>query len=215
MSEKLPEGCRAELCRGIKQLNLTLTEGVIDNLLIYLSLLVKWNKAYNLTAIREPREMVRRHLLDSLAVLPYLGKGSLLDVGTGPGIPGVIIAVCQPNQVVHLIDANGKKTRFLQHLKIEMGLKNIEVIQSRAENYSPDTLFDRIISRAFTALDNMIDWCQHLLAEDGLFLAMKGAYPEPNQAPLPQGWSVTELHTLKVPFVEEQRHLVCIGRNKD
>lgn len=213
MSDALPEACKRQLITGIEQLELSLSDEVIDRLLEYLALLVKWNKAYNLTAVRDPVEMVHRHLLDSLSLLPYLDNKRMLDVGTGAGIPGLIIAIVKPDQPITLLDSNGKKTRFLQNVKMQMGLNQVEVIQSRVENYSPEHLFDRIISRAFTALDNMVNWCQHLLTEDGAFLAMKGTYPEPNQKPLPPGWSVRNIQKIEVPFVNEERHLVTIDRS--
>jgi len=127
-------------------------------------------------------------------------------------MPGIILAVCNPETNYTLLDSNGKKTRFLQHAKTQLQLSNVEVIQSRAENYSPPELFDRIISRAFTALDNMIDWCGPLLSEKGLFVAMKGSYPEPEQKPIPVGWEVKDVQPINVPFIDEQRHLVSIGR---
>ena len=189
MSESLPEICRTRLDQGITQLNLDLSVHTIERLLEYVALLVKWNKAFNLTAIRDPEQMILRHLLDSLAILPVLDSERLLDVGTGAGIPGLIIAICKPELDVTLLDSNGKKTRFLQQVKTQLDLTNVEVIQSRAEDYSPTELFDRIVSRAFTALDNMVHWCEPLLSKDGVFLAMKGTYPEPDQKAIPTMFS--------------------------
>jgi len=167
MSENLPEVCRQRLVEGLEQLEIVLPEKTIEQLLAYVAFLVKWNSAYNLTAIRDAEQMVIRHLLDSLSVLPMVAKQDMLDVGSGGGMPGIILAVCNPETNYTLLDSNGKKTRFLQHAKTQLQLSNVEVIQSRAENYSPPELFDRIISRAFTALDNMIDWCGPLLSERG------------------------------------------------
>jgi 16S rRNA (guanine527-N7)-methyltransferase len=212
MSESLPDQCRATLTRGIEQLDLELSVDKTTRLLQYLALLDKWNKKFNLTAVRDPRDMVIRHLLDSLATLPYLDNKSIIDVGTGAGLPGLVIAICKPELGITLLDTNGKKTRFLQQVVMEMQLNNVSVVQSRVESYSPEHLFDRIISRAFTALDNMVDWCQHFLAPHGEFLAMKGAYPEPGQKPLPSPWQVKETITLNVPYLDEQRHLVRITR---
>ena len=212
MSENLPEVCRQRLVQGLVQLEIVLPENTIEQLLAYVALLVKWNKAYNLTAVRDAEQMVIRHLLDSLSVLPMVAKQDMLDVGSGGGMPGIVLAVCNPETNYTLLDSNGKKTRFLQQAKTQLQLSNVEVIQSRAENYSPPELFDRIISRAFTALDNMIDWCGPLLSEQGLFVAMKGAYPEPDQKPIPAGWEVKDVQSIDVPFIDEQRHLVSIGR---
>lgn len=212
MSVNLPDRCRSDLEKGCDLLGLKLTDHTFSRLLHYLTMLNKWNKQFNLTAIRDPEAMVVRHLLDSLAVLPHLDDKSLIDVGTGAGLPGMVIALCKPEQHITLLDSNGKKTRFLQQVVMEMQLKNVTVIQSRVENYSPEDLFDRIISRAFTALDNMVDWCQHFLAPEGTFIAMKGAYPEPDQKPLPLPWQIETVVPLSVPFLDEQRHLVRITR---
>ena len=212
MSENLPDICRVRLSSGCDELGLHLSEQTQTRLLEYVSLLNKWNKAFNLTAIRDPEQMVIRHVLDALTVLPFLDDKPVLDVGTGGGIPGIIIALCRPDQSITLLDSNGKKTRFLRQAKNQLGINNVEVVQSRAESYSPPVLFDRIISRAFTALDNMVSWCEPLLAQHGVFLAMKGMYPEPNQKPLPSGWQIKEAIPLDVPFTEEQRHLVTITR---
>ena len=212
MSESLPDSCRHRLLDGVAQLNLELSDRALGTLLDYIALLQKWNKAFNLTAVRDPEQMIIRHVLDSLAVLPHLDDKKLLDVGTGGGIPGIIIAVCRPEIAVSLLDSNGKKTRFLQQVKVHLKLDNVEVVQSRAEDYSPPVLFDRIISRAFTALDQMVHWCHHLLDQDGHFLAMKGTYPEPGQKDLPPGWVVKNVQPLKVPFIDEHRHLVSITR---
>ena len=212
MSENLPEVCRQRLTQGLNQLGIALPEQAAEQLLAYVALLVKWNKAYNLTAVRDAEQMVIRHLLDTLSVLPMVAKQDMLDVGSGGGMPGIILAICNPETYYTLLDSNGKKTRFLQQVKTQLQLSNVEVIQSRAENYSPPELFDRIISRAFTALDNMIDWCGPLLSEQGLFVAMKGTYPEPEQKPIPAGWEVKDVQPIDVPFIDEQRHLVSIGR---
>ena len=218
MSENLPDLCQQKLIQGLELLGLEISEVTCEKLLAYVGLLLKWNKAYNLTAIRDPEQMIIRHLLDSLSVIPFLYENKrfddtkTLDVGSGGGMPGVILAICNPNRQYVLLDSNGKKTRFLRHVKSQLQLNNVEVIQSRAENYSPPELFDRIVSRAFTALDNMVNWCGPLLSDHGLFIAMKGTYPEPEQKPLSDGWEVKRVQAIDVPFINEQRHLVTIGR---
>ena len=215
MPEKLPEVCATDLALGCEQLKLSLTTQQHDALLAYLALLHRWNKAYNLTAIRDPHEMLHKHVLDALAIVPHLTGKRILDVGSGGGIPGIILAIVRPESDYVLLDSNGKKTRFLTQAKIELGLKHVEVQQNRAESYYPDRLFDRIVSRAFTALDNMLNLCQHLVLDDGEFWAMKGDYPEPNQQPIPEPWKIKQAVPLDVPFVDAQRHLIVIGRSEE
>ncbi len=144
----------------------------------YLYQLDKWNKTYNLTAVRDVFEMIPRHILDSLAISPWLHGGRLIDVGTGPGLPGIPLALTHPDKSFTLLDSNGKKTRFLRHVKREMGLDNVEVIESRVESYQPSQAFDTVISRAFSSLDQMTGLTRHLLAEKGYWLAMKGRRPD-------------------------------------
>ncbi|MBT8448995.1 MAG: 16S rRNA (guanine(527)-N(7))-methyltransferase RsmG [Gammaproteobacteria bacterium] len=215
MQEKLPDACAKDLACGCDELQLSLTTSQQDALLDYLALLCRWNKAYNLTAIRDPLEMLHKHVLDSLAIVPHITGKRILDVGSGGGIPGIILAIVRPESEYVLLDSNGKKTRFMTQAKIELGLANVEVQQNRAESYYPDRLFDSIVSRAFTALDNMLNLCQHLVLEEGEFWAMKGDYPEPNQKPIPKPWKIKQAVPLHVPFVDAQRHLIVIGRSEE
>ena len=215
MPESLPDSCRSDLEDGCRQLGLSLSENQINALLAYVAMLLRWNKAYNLTAIRDPREMLQKHVLDALAVVPHLTGKRFLDVGSGGGIPGIILAIVKPELDFVLLDSNGKKTRFLTQAKMQLGLSNVQVQQIRVENYAPDRLFDRIISRAFTALDNMLNLCGHLICEGGEIWAMKGEYPEPNQQPIPESWSVKQAVPLQVPYVEAQRHLIILGRSEE
>ena len=163
------------LIDGVRQLGLQMP---IEGLLNYLNLLHKWNHAYNLTAIRDINDMVRRHVLDSLAILPWIKKNRVLDVGSGAGLPGIPLALALPELQVVLLDSNGKKIRFLQEAKRVLSLANVEIVQSRVENYRPSHGFDTVTSRAFSNLEQMIKWTQHLIAADGIWLAMKGRYPE-------------------------------------
>lgn len=163
------------ISEGLQELDLKLP---VEPFLEYLALLQRWNKAYNLTAVRDPDVMVSRHLIDSLAVLPWLEGANWLDVGSGAGLPGIPLALARPEVHVVLLDSNGKKTRFLREVKRSLGLSNIEIVQSRAEMYRPEHKFDTIVSRAFTHLQQMIDWTSHLIAPQGLWVAMKGIYPE-------------------------------------
>ena len=174
----------------------------------YLQLLGKWNRAYNLTAVRDPQQMVVRHLLDSLAVAPYLRGERLLDVGTGAGLPGVPLAILFPERSFHLLDSNGKKTRFLFQVKTALGLANMTVHHRRVESYRPDECFDAVLSRAFASLQEMVAGCAHLLQPGGRFLAMKGAHPDAELVAVGATWEVVNVIELMVPGLSEQRHLV-------
>ncbi len=197
--------------KGIQRMDLDLNGAQIDRLMAYLNLLIKWNKAYNLTAVRDPQEMISRHLLDSLSVLPYIGDAPLIDVGSGPGLPGIPLAICRPELAVTTLDSNGKKTRFQIQAKIELGLDNLTVIHDRVEKYQVEP-FQQVISRAFASLEDMITWTNHLCAEDGVFLAMKGLYPEDELAALPSGYQLNTCHKLNVPGTDGERHLLILGR---
>lgn len=163
------------LDNGLQQFGLT---SICSPLVQYLLLLKKWNVAYNLTAIRDPEAMINKHLLDSLAIIPWVKGSRILDVGTGPGLPGIPLAIAQPEKQFVLLDSNGKKTRFLHEAKRQLNLKNLEIVQFRVENYHPTQGFDTVTSRAFSSLDQMIHWTQHLIAKEGIWLAMKGRYPD-------------------------------------
>jgi len=186
----------------------------IDKLLSYHALLVKWNKAYNLTAVRDPAEMIHRHIIDSLSVLSFIdtaGYKTLVDVGSGPGLPGVLLAICRPKLKVTSIDSNGKKTRFQNQVKIELGLHNLDIIRGRAESCQNQT-FDAVISRAFASVADMIKWTHQLCADDGVFLAMKAIISEQEISQLPQGYALINSHVLAVPNESGARHLLEIRR---
>lgn len=193
-------------------MQLSLSETQQQQLLAFLALLNKWNKAYNLTAVRNEGEMVSRQLLDSLSILPWVTTEHLLDVGAGGGLPGLPLAIALPGTRFTLLDSNGKKTRFLNQCVLELGLKNVEVIHGRAEDCKPEQLFGQVSSRAFTALDNLVGWCSDLLAKEGSFLAMKGQYPDDEVAALPAGWQVSSSHSLEVPGAGGERHLLVVTR---
>jgi len=185
--------------------------GVCENLLRYLDLLAQWNKAYNLSAVRDPNEMVARHLLDSLSVLPWLDSPSLLDAGTGAGLPGVPLAIVRPELEVTLLDSAGKKIRFLRHVRRELGLTNMIPLQSRLESHTPLEPVPCVISRAFSSLGQYAAAARHLLGPDSRLLAMKGRYPDEEIACLP-GWvHVDRVEKLCVPGLHEQRHLVMMS----
>lgn len=203
-----------ELQQGAQALGLTLSEAQYAQLLAYLTLLEKWNKAYNLTAVRNPDEMVSRHLLDSLAVVPYLQQEAehWLDVGSGGGMPGVILAIVFPKKRFSLLDGNGKKTRFLTQVKLELKLANLEVIHSRVEDYQPAEPFHGIISRAFSELQNFTQWTRHLGNAQTYWLAMKGVHPDDELQALPADFHLQACHLLNVPGCQGQRHLLILRR---
>ena len=183
-------------------------------LLAYLDLLARWNRTYNLTAVRDPREMVSRHLLDSLAMEPFLdGIDSLADLGTGPGLPGIPLAIARPGLRVTLVEANGKKARFLREAVRTLGLANAEVAESRIESLDRPGTFDAITARALATLPQILAFGGHLLAPGGKLLAMKGARPDEEIAALPRGWRLETLHKLTVPGLEGERHLAVVGRD--
>lgn len=201
----------AALKKGVNALKLSLSDAQVSNLIRYLNLLIKWNKAYNLTAVRDPLEMVNRHLLDSLSVVPFVSGKRIIDVGSGPGLPGIPLAICYPELLVTTLDSNGKKTRFQLQVKTELGLKNLTVVNKRVENCDFEP-FDQVISRAFASLDDMINWTHQLCHQDGVFLAMKGLYPEKELSALPAGYELKSCHRLSVPGTEGERHLLVLGR---
>lgn len=198
------------LSAGLGQLGLSLPEAQRQLLLDYITLLQKWNRVYNLTAVREPENMLYQHLLDSLAVLPYIGAGRLLDVGTGGGLPGIVLAIARPELDITLLDSNQKKTTFLRQACIELDLKNVKVECIRVDDYQPAPLFDMVISRAFSDLGEFARLSAPLCRPGGMLLAMKGVYPHDELAQLPAQFRQHEVVSLNVPGLEAQRHLVIL-----
>ena len=182
-------------------------------LLQYIGLLQRWNKAYNLTSIKDPVQMLSYHLLDSLSIGPYLQGRSFIDVGTGAGLPGIPLAVTHPDKTFSLLDSNGKKIRFLFQIKTALQLSNVKEMQGRVEGYKPEQLYDGVISRAFASLTDMIEGSQHLLVPGGCFYAMKGRYPDKELSELPKGYKVEQAIELDVPTLDQQRHLVIIKKS--
>ena len=203
-----------ELQRGIAQLEIKLSEGTQGKLLDYLALLHKWNKVYNLTAIRAPQQMVSHHLLDSLAVMPHLWAGRWLDVGCGAGLPGLVLAVAQPDWQFALLDSNSKKTSFVQQAIIELDLRNVSVYCARVEEWRPAERFDGIISRAFSELGEFLRSTRHLVAPHGCWAAMKGA-PQQELADVPDGCRVERVIPLQVPGLYAVRSLVIATCDRD
>ncbi|HSC48592.1 MAG TPA: 16S rRNA (guanine(527)-N(7))-methyltransferase RsmG [Gammaproteobacteria bacterium] len=204
---------RLRLKPGLAALKLDLPAGSEEKLLAFVELLQKWNRAYNLTAVRDPEEMLVKHVLDSLAVLPYVVHGPVLDVGTGAGLPGIPLAVAQPDMQFTLLDGNGKKARFVTHAAGALGLANVTAVQSRVEDYRPESGFATVLSRAFASLGDFLRLAGHAAAPGGRLLAMKGAHPEQELADIPAGYKLLGVHTLEVPGLKAERCVVEIEKS--
>lgn len=200
-----------ELEAGLAALGLP-AQPLAARLLDYLALLDRWNRTYNLTAIRDPREMLSKHLLDSLSMWPHVRDGKLADLGTGPGLPGIPLALARPGLQVTLVESNGKKTRFLREVVRQLGLANVRVLESRAEAVDEPGAYDQITARAMDTLAGILEVGAHLLAPGGRLLAMKGQRPDAEIAALPPGWRVETVQPLAVPGLEGDRHLVTVTR---
>ncbi|EOF4702997.1 MAG: 16S rRNA (guanine(527)-N(7))-methyltransferase RsmG [Klebsiella huaxiensis] len=199
-----------KLSRLLAEAGISLTDHQKNQLVAYVGMLDKWNKAYNLTSVRDPNEMLVRHILDSIIVAPHLKGTRFIDVGTGPGLPGIPLAIVRPESNFTLLDSLGKRIRFLRQVQHELKLDNVTPVQSRVEAFSGEPLFDGVISRAFASLSDMVSWCHHLPAKNGHFYALKGLVQEDEMANLPQGYVVNEIIELHVPQLEGERHLVVI-----
>lgn len=203
---------QALLDAGLKQANISLSAEKVQKLLDYLALIQKWNKVHNLTAVRDPNEMVTLHLLDSLVVLPHVHAKRLLDVGSGAGLPGIVLAICKPEMHVTTIDSVSKKASFMRQVKAELALDNLDVVAGRVEQLRPAQPFDVVISRAFSELQLFLNLTKHLIAADGHWLAMKGVYPHDELAKIvniPQA-VLKQVLALQVPGLDAQRHLVFL-----
>lgn len=196
------------LAAGLAELGLDLPDAVQHKLLAFRDLLLKWNRTYNLTALRDPEQVVSHHLLDSLAILPHVGGGALLDVGSGGGLPGIPLAIARPELAVTLVDAVQKKTSFLQQAAIELGLKNVAVHHARVEEMRGQ--YAQISSRAFADLARLVGLTRHLLEPGGRWLAMKGVRPDDEIAALPAGVAVAAVVPLTVPGLDAERHLLIL-----
>jgi 16S rRNA (guanine527-N7)-methyltransferase len=202
-----------ELELGIKTLGLNCSTHQVEQLIAYLEMLQRWNKAYNLTAIREPIQMVRLHLLDSLAVHPFIKDAKdIIDVGTGPGLPGIPLAILNPDINFTLLDSNGKKTRFLFQAINDLSLANAREINQRVEKYQPEQFFDIVLSRAFSSISDMLTQCSHLVSNSGCFLAMKGKKPDSELSQIAKEYKVVDLSQINVPQVDSERHLIKITK---
>ena len=203
------------LMDGARALALDLDEAQLGKLVAHLDLLDEWNSRFNLTAIRDRPSQLTKHLLDSLTVQPYLRGERIADVGSGAGFPGIPLAIVEPHRHFSLIESTGKKCRFLEHVREALGLKNVEVVQSRAESYKPEVRFDTVIARAVGPIADLAKAAGPLVVGGGRLLAMKGRYPEDELAARMSGWKVAAVHPLTVPGLGEERHLVELCRSHD
>ena len=201
---------KAKLENLLTQAEIQLTDQQKDQLIQLVQLLNKWNKAYNLTSVRDPQEMLVKHILDSIVVSPYLQGDRFIDVGTGPGLPGLPLAIINPTKQFVLLDSLGKRISFIRNAVRELGLTNVEPILSRVEEYQPEQKFDGVLSRAFASLKDMTDWCHHLLKKDGYFYALKGIYHEDEVQELDKKFEIKDVITLHVPELVCERHLIVL-----
>lgn len=199
-----------QLANGINLLGLDIDRDRQKQMLEYINLLAKWNRTYNLTAVRDPKQMITRHLLDSLSVLPHIKDGLVLDIGSGAGLPGVPLSLCKPDSNFTLLDSNGKKTRFMTQVVRELNLNNVDVVKSRIEDYKPDYKFDSILSRAFSSIASLLKFSQHLCQNTGRILAMKGTYPLAEMDEMPEAKQLVNVVKLEIPGVNAERHLAII-----
>lgn len=201
-----------KLAAGVTQLGLALSPRTQEALLDFLALLEKWNRVYNLTAVRDRAEMVSHHLLDCLAIVPHVRAASILDVGSGGGLPGIPLALALPESQVTLLDSSQKKAAFLRQALIELAIGNATVVCARVEDWRPERLFDLVVSRAFSDLEEFTSCCGHLVAPGGALGAMKGAYPREELGRLPRGFRLRANHALSVPGLNAARHFLLIAR---
>lgn len=204
-----------KLSRLLDEAGISLTDHQKNQLVAYVDMLHKWNKAYNLTSVRDPNEMLIRHILDSVVVAPHLVGSRFIDVGTGPGLPGIPLSIVLPDAHFTLLDSLGKRIRFLRQVQHELGLTNIKPVQSRVEDFPAEPPFDGVISRAFASLNDMVSWCHHLPGQGGRFYALKGQLPDDEIGQLPAEFAVDSVIKLRVPQLDGERHLVMIKPNNN
>ncbi len=196
----------------LNELDFNISSEQKEKLFKFVVLLDKWNKAYNLTSVRDPDEMWVKHILDSLVVSPHLVGNRFIDVGTGPGLPGLPLAIINPDKEFVLLDSLGKRIRFIEQVLLQLGIKNVTLVQSRVEEYQPEQGFDGVLSRAFASLSDMVHWCEHLPSETGKFYALKGIYNQEEVAELSDTFTLDQVIALKVPELVGERHLILIKK---
>lgn len=204
-----------QLAKLIKEAGMDIPAEQQAKLIGYVQMLDKWNKAYNLTSVRDPKEMVIKHIMDSIVVSQHLIGENFIDVGTGPGLPGIPLAIVNPEKSFTLLDSLGKRIRFIRQVIHELGILNVNPVQSRVEEFQPEMGFDAVLSRAFASIHDMVSWCHHLPNEHGSFFALKGQIDETELAQLPNFCSVIDIKPLMVPCLEGQRHLVILKKKKE
>jgi len=214
VSEEIKEKLHKDLLTGLTELKINTTHDQQLLLVHYLCLLQQWNRAYNLTAVKDIDDMLNRHILDSLIIAQYCKGDHFIDIGTGAGLPGIPLAILFPEKKFTLLDSNGKKTRFLFHVKTTLDIANVDVVQARVESYIPQSLFDGVLSRAFASIGDMLAGSEHLLVEQGRFYAMKGLSPTEELSDLPKHIHLESTNVLQVPGVDAERHLVILQKNK-
>lgn len=206
---------RTELDALIAQTTLEVSDNQRDQLVGYVEMLNKWNKAYNLTSVRDPSDMLVKHIIDSIVVSSHLQGQRFIDVGTGPGLPGIPLSIMNPDKEFYLLDSLGKRIRFIKQVLHELKIDNVTPIQSRVEEFQPQDKFDGVLSRAFASMVDMVEWCHHLpKAQTGCFMALKGQLPQDEIDQLPDWCSVTDIKALQVPELEGERHLVILSRKE-
>ena len=205
----MPEALAARLSSGLSALDLTLSVHQQEQLLAYLAMLLKWNKAFNLSAIRDPQEALDKHLLDSLSLHPYIdGTARYLDIGAGAGLPGIPLAIIKPEMQITLVDSNGKKTRFMRQVISELGLTNASVLQTRVEAIPATLEFDVVLARALATISQMLNWLEPRFTKGKKLLAMKGVFPESELSEIDKAYTVTAINEIYVPGITAMRHLV-------
>jgi 16S rRNA (guanine527-N7)-methyltransferase len=203
----------SELESLIDKSNISINEKQLSQLIQYVELLVKWNKAYNLTSVRDPNEMLVKHIMDSLSVGEVLKGNNFIDVGTGPGLPGIPLAILYPEREFVLLDSLGKRITFLRQVVFQLKLANVTPLLSRVEKYQPEVPFDGVLSRAFASLEDMVTWCKHLIDQEGRFYALKGQYPKDELNQLPNDVSLIKSHEITVPNLTGERHVIELKKN--
>jgi 16S rRNA (guanine527-N7)-methyltransferase len=202
----------SQLSAYLAEMNLSATEQQQRQLVGFVEMLNKWNKAYNLTSVRSPEQMLIRHVMDSLTVSPYLSGNRFIDVGTGPGLPGIPLAIMNPDKEFVLLDSLGKRIRFQKQVQFELKINNISSVESRVEAFKPEIKFDGVLSRAFASVQDMLTWCHHLPHGEGIFYALKGQLNPVELEAIPEGFELLDTLVLQVPQLDEQRHLLKLRK---
>ena len=215
LSMSLPQELHTILTSGLEALSLELSDTQQQQLVDYVVMIDKWNKAYNLTSVRDPKQMMVKHILDSLAIVPHLSASAgenIIDVGTGPGLPGMPLAIAFPNKSFTLLDSLGKRVRFMTQCVHTLKLTNVTPVQSRVEEHNSEKPYDIVLSRAFASLKDMLHWCEHLVDSDGQFLALKGQFPQEEIDEVSDHFQVSRTENLTVPNLVGERHLVWLKK---